>query len=321
MELRVHRIGSVFVTMFMALGVLAVATADFDQNKSDSIFPKHKFEPLGGKVIGVLAAGVQPVLQTEGRSGPADALGFSANNCSYRWVYVSVQKNPTIGNLDVTVGSEGKMKQFRNLSIATLENVKPLGITAPYTLVEVEVNSGLGSPAGDSFVATGLKVLDGTKEFPLNVAKVVSELQQRYATYLRKHDEGISVKINEARKEALKGLKASGPREKTELLFLTWLSKTERLQVQFRTQISDGDYKYGRGVDLKRKDGASPDAKSPADKGPRFGTTFGIELGVTYEVDRTGKSVSSSESPMRTFQHEIPPPPQGPGGPVPRPSK
>src|SRR4051812_39592126 len=55
-------------------------------------FIPHNVKPaLPGTVIGVLVADGQPVLSTEGRSGPADQMVFGRNGASYRWVYVPTQ--------------------------------------------------------------------------------------------------------------------------------------------------------------------------------------------------------------------------------------
>src|SRR5438093_322739 len=65
-----------------------------------NFIPRRKQQPLAGKVVGVLVSDPQPVLSTEGRSGPKDQLCFARGGCSYRWVYVQVEKNPLIGRLN-----------------------------------------------------------------------------------------------------------------------------------------------------------------------------------------------------------------------------
>jgi hypothetical protein len=63
--------------------------------------------------------------------------------------------------------------------------------------------------------------------------------------------------------------------------------------------------------------GARPDGvKLPADKRPpprevrvRVGTSYGIELGMAYEVSKEGRLVRTQVLPMQDFREELPPPP------------
>jgi hypothetical protein len=127
--------------------------------------PHRKHEPLKGTAVGILLYDAQPVLHSEGRSGPADQLCFSTGGNSYRWVYVPATEKPRITNLRVPVGDKenAQFVVFPALDMASPRNVAPWGITSHYTLVEVEVNNGLGSPKNDSFVATKMKSL-GVKD-------------------------------------------------------------------------------------------------------------------------------------------------------------
>src|SRR5437764_6233673 len=68
-------------------------------NDRKAFIPYRKHAPLAEKVIGVLVADAGPVLQTEGRTGPADQLCFGRGGNSYRWVYVPADKDPTIGRV------------------------------------------------------------------------------------------------------------------------------------------------------------------------------------------------------------------------------
>jgi hypothetical protein len=283
-------------------------------NELTSTIPTRKFQPLPGKAIGVLVSDVKAVMCREGRSGPSDALGFSRGGDSYRWVYVPVKEKPGLGTLVVPAGEKGeKTKQFHNLSLATPQTVRQLGITQPYTLVEVEVNGGLGSPAEESFVATHIQVLDGTEKFPLKVAEVMNQLHRRYEAYLQKEQKEIEATLKEAQKKALGERKPTGSRETSQLVYVAWLPETQQLRVTFQTRVSDGAYSYGRGIEPARKDGPRsqvvPDGAKPAQsQGVRFGTMFCVELGMTYKVSKTGKLERSQPEPIRVFIEEIPPP-------------
>ena len=99
----------------------------------------------------------------------------------------SAADSAIITNLQVPTGDKGQVKVYPRLNMANPKTVKHWGVKNPYTLVEVEVNDGDGSPAGDSFVASNVKVLEGTKEYPLKVAEAVAEVSKRYAAYVKKH--------------------------------------------------------------------------------------------------------------------------------------
>src|SRR5262249_1562629 len=155
-----------------------------------------------------------PVLALEGRSGPAEQLCFGSGGTSYRWVYVTAGKNATVGRVVIPVGSQGERKVFDNLSVASPATVKRWGVEAPFALVEVEVNGGQGSPATDAFVATNIRRLDGSREYPLKLDEVIPDLRKRYADFLAEKATAIDGSLNEAIKMPLGTRKLTGPREK-----------------------------------------------------------------------------------------------------------
>jgi hypothetical protein len=309
-----------------------------------TFIPQRKYQALPGSVVGVLVGDVRAVMGQEGRSGPADAMGFSANGNSYRWIYVTVAEKALINNLTINVGEKGdRTKVYPNLSMASPTTVKQWDINVPYALVEIEVNDNLGSPAQQGFVATRMKRLDGTKDYPLKVADAVADLRKRYERYLKDEKKGIDAALLKEQEASLKDRKPTGPRETAELMYVTWLPKTEHLRVGFRTRISDGAYQYSEGgirrgpfplpVPPNRKPGAAQAALPPVAlmRPPppqrfrvRYGTTFGVEFGMAYEVDKSGKVVKILTLPFEGFHQEIPPPPvlggprgRLPGGPLP----
>ena len=233
----------------MALTSWIKADEPADQPFKDrkDFLPNRKQAPAKGTVIGILLTDGQPVLSTEGRSGPADQLVFSTAGQSYRWVYVPTQENAQITNLQVPVGDKGETALYPSLNMANPRSVVPWGITQGYNLVEVTVNGGQGSPAGDSFVATNMKILDGTKDYPLKVARVIKDLQKRYAQYKDKQGDEIARQMAAAGKKALGEKKATGPREKSDLMYVTWHPNQDKLEVRFLTKISDGAFTVVQG--------------------------------------------------------------------------
>jgi hypothetical protein len=292
--------------------------------------PYRKYQALPGKAVGILIGDVRAVMGQEGRSSYPDAMGFSTGGNSYRWVYVPVLDRPNITNFSVPVGEKGeRSRTYPKLSMARPETTRDWGINAPYALVEVEVNDGEGSPARETFVATKVKRLDGSRAYPLRLPDVVTDLRKRHARSLQDRQKKIDDALAEVQKNVLKGRKVTGPRQTEELFYITWLPDTQRVRVHVRTKISDGAYQYAT---LGGRRGPFPlPPPLPPGQGPalafrppppprpipvRTGVTFGVELGSAFEVDKTGKVVTVLELPVQSFHQEVPPPrgAMGPGG-------
>jgi hypothetical protein len=316
----------------------AVAQAQETIKDRKSYIPSRKHVALKGKEIGILLTDGQPVLSTEGRSGPADQLVFSNSGNSYRWVYVPTQDNPQIMNLQVPVGDKGEKVVYAALNMANPRSVLPWAVTVPYALVEVEINGGRGTPVNDSFVGTSIRVLDGSKEFPLKVVAVVKQVKERYADYVAKQQKTIDQAMKDAAAKSLNGKAPTGPREKKELMYLTWLPDTNTLRAHFKTTISDGAYTIVNNgpifprdpppLKLPPKGGAKiPPADDPAaarvvrPKGftVKTGTTFGIEFGQAFIVNKKGEVVGTEELPIESFTQQLNAPILPPGGPRPLP--
>ncbi len=293
--------------------------------------PFRKYHSLPGKTIGLLVSDVRAKMSHEGRSGPPNAMAFSQSGGSYRWVYVPANGRALITNLRVPICPDGKeLRLYPRLDMANSNSVQQWKINAKYALVEVEVNDGLGAPAEEGFVATQMKRLDGTKAFPLNVEKVVADIQERYQTWQKKNSEIIEKEMRKAEKTALDKEKRTGPRKTETLMYLTWLPKEQRVRVHFQTKITDGAYKYTQGgarpirpfplpvPPRKGIKGAPPPpaaaAAFPPPPPPRFkvryGKTCGIVFGRAYEIDRNGTVRKSLSLEIEAFQKVLPPPPQ-----------
>lgn len=308
----IHRPRQAALLLTAALTALA-APLTFAQQAGEPIrdrtnfIPFRKHQPLPGKVVGVLLYDGQPVLHAEGRSGPNDQLVLGRNGASYRWVYVPTPNvKPVINNLQVPVGDRGEKKVYQALDMARPKSVQHLGVTEKYTLVEVSVNDGLGSPPNDSFVATNIKVLEGTPNFPIKTAQVIEDLKRRHADHLQRQNAVIERQLANALKAALKDKKVTGPRQKSELMFVTWMEDKQRLRVHFRTTISDGAYEMVKGGPMK----ILPPQKGPPQKRPRefqtkVGTTVTLEFGTAYEVGRDGRLVATHELPFQATTQQV----------------
>ena len=253
----------------------------------------------------------------DGRGGPPDAMGFSAGDKSYRWIYWPVTEKPLITNLGVEVGPKGGKKMvYPSLSMANAPLVKAKGIDVAYALVEVKVNDGEGSPAGESFVATDMTRLDGTKKYPLKLPTVVEEVQQTYKKHLESQKKAIETAMTNVQKKAVKGRKVTGPRESKEIMYLTWLpvsrARPHRLPHPHHRRGLHRDQR--RRCARPRPVGARLALRPPAPPRPfniRIGVTFGVDLGMAYEIDVKGKVVATEELPIKSFSQELAPPPGG----------
>lgn len=324
------RLGLAAAALGMAASALAVPVrsgASATITDRAGYIPNRKHVPLPGKVVAVLVFDAQPVLSLEGRSGPASQLCLGYNGGSYRWVYVPVKENPLIGSLIMNVGQKGERKRFDNLGMANPLTLKQWDIQGKYALVEVEVNGGLGGPPEDAFVATKMRQLDGTKEFPFKLEAVIEELKQKYAQQVKDQFRQLDSEMEKAAGESIKDRKATGPRERADLMFITWMPDTQRLRVHFRSTIMDGEYKYAGGVNIDtgiRRSVAMravPTARAGMGRGGsaglpyglRYGTQFGIEFGTAYEVSTTGKIEKTLTLPIQRFKREIKEPSVFPG--------
>jgi hypothetical protein len=295
----------VTLALSAALGTLPLGAAPGeDRKKQEAVFPTRDFAALPGKVVGVLASNGSAVLAQEGRKGPADALCLGSGEGSYRWLYVPVLKKPIIGALNVRVGPKGETtRRFDSLNLANPQTVQKWGVTQPYTLVEVEVNGGQGAPPGENFVATGMRVVEDSKEYPFKVTAVVNRVRAAYAAALKDHEPAITQALAEARKDVPPGRKPSGVRERTELVFVTWLPEQQRLRLVLQTRTSE------------TAPGPAPTpAADSEDPARRPATVFGAEWGMTFEVSRLDKTEVARELPLRKFHDEVllpAPPPAG----------
>jgi hypothetical protein len=196
----------------------------------DSFIPLRKYAPVGGKVIGLLVSDVAGKMSHDGRGGPPDAMGFSVDNGSYRWVYVPVAApDAIIQNLQVPVGEKGdRVQKYPLLNMANARTIKQWNIQVPYALVEIEVNNEQGSPAGESFVGTKMTRLDGTKEYPLDVTATLADLKKRHAEWKKEQKDKLDEALAGAQKKAIKDHKPTGPQETQELMYMTWLSDSKK---------------------------------------------------------------------------------------------
>jgi hypothetical protein len=272
----------------------------------DNLFPRRQFQALPDKVVGVVVADGQDVLGREGRRGPTDALCFASGGGSYRWVYVPVTRKWIIGALNVLVGARGdRIQRFNHLNVASARNVQQWGVSGPYTLVEVEVNGGLGAPPSEKFVATNMRVVEGTKEYPLHIGKTVDDLRMQFHVYLKVHEDLIARGMSEARTALPEGHKLTPGREQTETVFVSWLPETDQLRVVFQARLGEKALATARPAAPPPPVTTQPDDGRPPPAPVHAGVLLGVDVGMTYDVSRRGVVDRSRPVPLHRFNKEL----------------
>jgi hypothetical protein len=282
-----------------------------------AFLPHQQHQSLPGKVVGILIENPAALLAHEGRSGPPDQFCFAHGNASYRWVYVVTEDaQPQISDLRVRAGEKGEIElRYPKLRIANLASLAPLGVKARYTLVEIEINEGKGSPAEDALVATGVFVVEGSKKYPFKTAELLDKVARQHADWTRTLDKDIDRALADLTAKTLGDKKPLNPRKTTELVYVTWLPETECIRVHFVTKHALDDIReVEEGPEPQPRPAEGKDPPAPGlPPPPRFrvasGVTFGVEFGRAYEISKTGDIKAVARMPLETFVHQQPPRP------------
>lgn len=277
--------------------------------------PTRRYAPREGTAVGVLVADAVKVMGRDGRSSQPDAIAFAADGGSYNWLYVPVDDAPQITGLQVKVGTKGETTVvYPKLSMASPKTTKGWGVSDKFALVEVTVNDGKGAPADEAFVASGVRVLDGTKAYPLKAADCVSGARAEFAKHTEAIKKDLDAAMAKSQKAALEDKQPSGKVATDEVVHASWITADEQLAVTVLTKWSDGAWQKGRG-------GANPGFDPPVPPGggaipppPDFaevtwGTGFGVEFGRRYLFNKDGKLAKTVTLSPTAFKLEVPPPP------------
>ena len=224
-----------------------------------------------GRRLMLLVAEAGPIMGPNLARVGLNTLVLSASGGGYRWCFLS----------------DGKKRG----PIATGDNTRAFGVTNPYTLVEVDVQEGSGSPNGTPpLVVSTLKVLDGSKEFPLQPHKIVDEARTRYGAWLKEAEKDIAPALEKARVAAGGDAAKAKPARTATLMYVTWMEATEKLQVRFltRVQTTDDVMKPSRHVgELAR---------------PDYQDYWGVDFGLLFEAGKTGLIEKKLTIPMESWK-------------------
>jgi hypothetical protein len=276
----------------VAAFTLAALSAQEDgvvQDRKDFIPDREHPVPVkpGRHVLALVTRPLAMVAPNVYRSGD-HSLVLSASGGTYHWCYF--------------------MRDSKRGPLADVENSLEFGVTRSHSLVEVEVQDGQGSPsAGPALIATSMKVVDNSKEFPLQPHKVVAELRAKYEASLKDLDKDISPAMEKARQTAGGDEKQAKPPQTVSLMYVTWMEEMQKLQVRFftRVQTTDGIQRVGR---------SSSEAPPPREL-----LYWGIDFGLLYEVNKAGTLEKKLRLPIEGWKgpyapkpmidwSEIPPP-------------
>lgn len=278
--------------------------------------------PLPARAVGVVILDPGAVFAFERRLGPPGAAAFSRGAGRYRWFYVREGPDGKGERLNFGTGPAGAERiAIGGLTLARADTLRGRGIDAPFALVSVEVNEGAGSGPEASFAATDLRVLDGTRDYPLRTAEVVARLEKDDRAGRDPLPAPARTELERARSDAQPLLRQSRTRGRFERsessrTYVTWLPEPERLRVEIVTRIAEGEYFTGKGTEPMRP-GLDPTRPGASDVGLRYGIEYGVELGTVHEVTKAGETATSRPIPPHRFVQRTGPPGGAPPGALP----
>lgn len=257
------------------------------------------FGQLSPRTNGMLVSDAEQVLAAEGRHGPPDAVLFSRDRDSYRWVYFPAIPGEISNNESITVRTKGNgEKKFENVVLATKSSLARRGIPDPYALIEFTVNGGFGSAAFDTLVASDLRRLDGTHDFAFVSQLIPSTIS----------DCNEAIRKDKALLDAISKLRLSISSvgawvlQTTVLPFVTWLSETRQIEVTCDGELSLIQNRNGIGIVPQLPDQRSAPGVS------EYGRRLSARQPHKYSISRSGAVLALPGSPIETKIEDLPPP-------------
>jgi hypothetical protein len=295
------------LTTAAVLGFATVAVAAEQQVVAQLL--GREFSAIPGVTVGMLVTGAAPELREVGRLGPADAVLFSRKPDSYRWMYVPSADAkgsvtvaiPGAGNGD----QRGPRQRFEGFALATSASLSHLGIDDAFTIVEVEVNGGRGSPPGaDRFVATKIRQLDGSgMNYPLRPATAISRAKE---TCSDRGDlkEKLRLRAASVLTQQTGRAPESQPKDVPFQIHAAWDSQAERIEIACVFEAIEAEHTSGEGT-------TSTEGQR-TDKGRTWGFQATVTGGLSFFTTKDGKLTPPKELPIVPDIREILPPPAAP---------
>jgi hypothetical protein len=255
-----------------------------------------RFLPLPGKAIGVLVAPVEKVLKAEGRTGPADAVAFSRDGGSYRWMYLPALERGQGERVSVEL-PDGTTRPFPNSVFASREELARRGLRGRYVLVEALVNGGMGSAPSESFVATELRTFDGPGGTPVldKFADQVAERCRSDAASWSQLQDALNALTRSAAEKSLAA-------KQSLFLYVTWWSLPRKVGIDCRMDLTRRETRRGIGI-VPNLERAAPQEMQ------EYGTELKAEKVLAYSISEAGALEMTNRGDIKTFEFRIPPPP------------
>ena len=259
-----------------------------------------EWTPLPGRAIGILVRDASLAMREMGYIGADNAYGFASGPGGYRWLYCPCpgeEFKKSAEPITVKTGEHGMgEKTFNNVCVldAPLATHINKNLSRPFTLVNIEVNGGLGCPATDSFVATDIRVIDGV----LDPTRAVEEARKLFLERVAQTEKkGAVAETLSAWVNKLPAAERPSELKKTaERVLVTWLADRNVMHVEWRL-----DYRAPGG---RQETSIGTQAKPPGGyRGPRQAAPrrpaeeFVIELAMEFEYGKG--NVLTREGPLR----------------------
>jgi hypothetical protein len=300
-----------FLTLVIGFSVVASGLSsqrNFAHGAEMSPLDKEA-QTLPGTAVGLLITTPGMTGQGAVPNTETQSMVFSRDGVR-RFLYMLADQNKGGSKQYFYVGRKGVAQPFLNVVPSTPSILHAKGIEKEVALLEVEVNAGEGSPPlplGENFVATKLRMLDGTEQYPFDALKVTDTAMDKcrgtYMTIKTADPNFASVA------RSVFGETSSETRSEVTTLEATWLSRQERLRVECQFRLYENKIEYGRGV-------SPQDEKSePQTQGIPYGRRAGVLVTITVESDKNGQIKSVAQSTPEPYVIDIPPPGGASGSP------
>jgi hypothetical protein len=258
---------------------------------------RPSYEPLPERAVGVLVPQASAVLGAEGRSGPTDAVLFSRNGKSYRWVYLPALEGEKGEAVTVQIGA-GEERRFADTVLASEQALARRKASPGYSVVEVEVNGGAGSPPSDRFVATQLRFLDDSAEVPFRVDPLVTEALARCR--MLPAETGAESTF-ESLRETTVGKEMPIVRQDQLVPRVTWLADKAEVQIDCRIELVGQESRRSAGTSPRQL--AAPSESTAAYHGKRLSVSVGAE----YRISPSGNLAEEARSTPKSAVTATPP--------------
>lgn len=283
------------------------------QNRADLV-PFQVWPELPGRVVGVLwAAGPQPWGATVSHAGGFERhpsrteYKFAADGSSPYALYFPSdgQGSNVLDHWSVPLpdGSHAVMAPRSAMFLPSTPN--PWGLHRAAHLVEVEVNHGRGGHGHYiHFVATDVRVLDGTDAFAPHVDDVFVALRSRFDATLEEHQAEIVEHLSSVQRELGDDV-VRAPSEDVIAILPTWLTRENALEVLFYREVqfaSEGAPREEWSECPPCPPGAPCMACDPQMIRRTPYTTYGYRFAIRYRVDPRGVLVTETIYAPVTFR-------------------